>query len=1553
MKTKIHNIENELSGPSDNESMNEFQAISAITQHFVHLHGVLQNLEGRMIETVRIGSKQRDKKLVEIRDHTKGLTEKFQDAMLLAGITFKHCETVDILPVIKKLETLVNLPCHLVKDTTSNENSYVKFHVEQITDILESHCKIEIQVANPYRLQTKEELPKEYILSQFHPSTPEYPGLDEVVQSDGMSPTLSSSISPVLSKSNQSSTLTLESGSIKASIVSTNSLNSQNNLQYKKSQMVHVTHLESPSKFYVRSEYDDDNFRTITEQLKAYNFSGTQPDEIIQNNIYAVCHNDIKIWYRGRVRKIDIINIDNDLWSVFAIDYGFEEINVSKKNIRLLSDDLLGIAPMAEEHRLVSIDPINGNQWSKEATLFMKRMLKDSGNDMSAEMYRYNEWNQRDVDLVVGSVNKSSIRDSLLLQGFGTFVSIDKLLRKNPDSSNAFHYEKLELEKYYSVEILQIENPHEIYVKKNDYDDEVFRQMSNELTTDYSKNKKTRSVIFSPATGMPCAVSYDKIWYRAIIVNVPKPKIVTVFLVDYGKKVTVKFSKMLRLDPSYQSITTRAIKISLRDVAPPVGSSTWSKKASTYIQAWTPGKVRIIAYEKIDSFYSVCLLHKKENLNSKLVLVEEAISIGPVSKPIAKETRDSSIIKNNLSQINTSIEDDKKLNSSATISYGSSMAIEYKKKPNVTKHIEEDPFKVLVKIVHVVSPSEIYVSDVAREMEFSKIEKKLQIKYDNHETIDKKSIEWKIGKICVVYCENAKYYYRGQIKDTINDNKFIVFLIDIGKTITVEKKNLQSIGFKFEQFPALVFRVKLGGMIPCGGSTTWPSSSCEKLRELIDNTHNAKFYITKVGDDEDGGPMIVELFCEQINVHHAISPDVKEILSINRRLLELGLAVQLKNYDYKKLKFLAFEVQREMSVNDLRIHDDALLNHSLDKSNDSECINSDSTVTPENSYPDDDEVSDADDYIDEIDENYVNSRFAVWPKAEKFQRKKFYGTSKFVSIDGCAYIVVAQPNKTTEKLRFIEFELSKVYPYKKCDTKLSDIKPGDICIAKMHTFNTWHRAEVLKIQKGKPLIRFVDWGNVEYCSPRFIHKMINYQDEPRQATKCQIYGLKSCNSSSFTKEDIDNIHGIIVEQNLFIEVVNNNSELPVVIIRLVNQDMIELVDFLYNVMRMNVYPPKPITQTLSNEDFDDDDDDEEEDDEVNVNDINVNTNTVDDDANNCDDIVERDFIEFEKSESPVDDRDVVLEETDSDDLEDLIDEGKVVMSMQQKFVDNANNDNDIIVNDKIQTNIYEGKFIRRNTDTSSDDYVSRESSLDINIKNPSITDDSDVKLDSPIDDSVQYEFKNLVIPNDVTIFCGALGEVNPLFPNLVTIHIDNTPDHPELSRLSKMYEKIMIEMQEFAETQPLVENISENIPCCAKYNFDGQWYRCLVKKKPPPYSNDPLIEVEFVDWGNTQMVDIDELRILRNKWMMLPKMAINCRIWGIEKPDGHVDPTIRDWLKTICDKIKKSLIIVVKNIEPHGPAVQIYTNYEKKKLVYQTLIDQKKFILDLDDCTTY
>lgn len=68
---------------SDHGPINELPIVNAITQYFVHLHGVLQNLEGRMIESARMGSKKRDKKLEEMRDYTKNITEKLQNGMLV------------------------------------------------------------------------------------------------------------------------------------------------------------------------------------------------------------------------------------------------------------------------------------------------------------------------------------------------------------------------------------------------------------------------------------------------------------------------------------------------------------------------------------------------------------------------------------------------------------------------------------------------------------------------------------------------------------------------------------------------------------------------------------------------------------------------------------------------------------------------------------------------------------------------------------------------------------------------------------------------------------------------------------------------------------------------------------------------------------------------------------------------------------------------------------------------------------------------------------------------------------------------------------------------------------------------------------------------------------------------------------------------------------------------------------------------------------------------------------------------------------------------------
>lgn len=366
--------------------------------------------------------------------------------------------------------------------------------------MLESHCKIEVQeMGSPYRLQTKDELPEGYEFGKFDPSTPEFPELDEASSSPIENSTpVSSSHQFINGRSNNSivsSTSTLASP--RNSINTSNNLFTSQSIMSIKKQNVHVTHIDSPEKFFVRLEFNDDDHFYIRKELRQYHVRSQTPKEIINNTIYAVWSDEKNIWYRGRVSKID----GSDGYRVYAIDYGFVQINMSKSGMLELMENLKSIGSIAEEKHLANISPV-GDEWSAESIKFMINMLQENDNNMSAEMYKANNWDGSGDDLIVGSKStRSSVRDSLILQGYGTLISNDQLMRMNPYSSNAYHYENLVLEKYYNVEVLYVENPDEMYVKKCHYDEIAFKKMSNELTDDYSKNKKIRSAIYSPTEG--------------------------------------------------------------------------------------------------------------------------------------------------------------------------------------------------------------------------------------------------------------------------------------------------------------------------------------------------------------------------------------------------------------------------------------------------------------------------------------------------------------------------------------------------------------------------------------------------------------------------------------------------------------------------------------------------------------------------------------------------------------------------------------------------------------------------------------------------------------------------------------------------------------------------------------------------------------------------------------------------------------------------------------------------------------------------------------------
>ncbi|KAJ8009403.1 hypothetical protein DPEC_G00088520 [Dallia pectoralis] len=86
---------------------------------------------------------------------------------------------------------------------------------------------------------------------------------------------------------------------------------------------------------------------------------------------------------------------------------------------------------------------------------------------------------------------------------------------------------------------------------------------------------------------------------------------------------------------------------------------------------------------------------------------------------------------------------------------------------------------------------------------------------------------------------------------------------------------------------------------------------------------------------------------------------------------------------------------------------------------------------------------------------------------------------------------------------------------------------------------------------------------------------------------------------------------------------------------------------------------------------------------------------------------------------------------------------------------------------------------------------------------------------------------------------------------------------------------------------------------CAGRSQDNSFYRATVSKI---IGN--TVQVFFVDYGNTEIIDLLGLGVLPDKFKELPGLAYKCRLGGIEPKDGKWSQNATDFfINTIADKV--------------------------------------------------
>ncbi|XP_043682630.1 RING finger protein 17 isoform X3 [Vespula pensylvanica] len=1489
---------------SQTEIKNNENVEASITQHFAHLHGVLQNIERRMIDKIHGQNTSCITNIKELESQLKSYQNRLQGALLVASTAKENIKRIDLKNVICKLKDIADVPCHLVKESLINEEK-VKFEADKsIIDVLEKHCTLQIPSKMQFNLLRTELLPENY---QVEP-------LDNKIAISNRP--LMEELSVLPNKT--------------VSVTSLSSGNTESSLRFDSYELVKVLKVVDPSCFYVQSISVQKQAEKLSNDLQVYGSEAVNPtNEIIVGTMYIVKYytRREKRWQRGKVIKINVNQIGDKTYDVFYVDNGYIERNISVKRLKLIPSQLAAVPILATKCSLYNISPTN-DRWSKNATDTFRQLVNKY--DPISMYVVHTVGNINYVDLCFKSNNPqeeiSSVRDLMIFMEHGTLTSSQKIKILNPLSMYLYFHEELEMETYVYVTVQHVESPNSMYVTKIGENRKHINELMKDMASFYKKNAGRTSLSCPLEINTPCALRLKGSWYRGLIKKIVSEKSIDVFCVDYGYTLTSEHNMLKLLPHYYMSSRTQAIQISLKDLKPLLeDNNQWSLQTIEITKQYLVNeKVKVISMFKNEDIYEVYLYINNINFNSMLANKGFARPIGPTAL-ICYDNKEFRSIQNRNNKNENTLSVDVKENNEETSN---------------TQAIEPDPFKVSVQVHKAISPDCIYVSDVSREEAKFIFMSKLQDFYSKYHSPQEKN--WTKDSVCAVYSKQDKSYFRAYILNVISSEEVLVSFYDMAIEEIISVKHIQPLHPIFRQEPAYIFKVKLAGILPCGGSKLWPSISCQKLSEIIEENQNSQFYITKVLGMEDSKEISVQLWIKQSKPDGPLSPMKTEINSVNKMLVEAGLALPIKDFNTKIGKILAIELKRQLleiqitcqdkeenikwfsvkeglecciesnqlNNNEISMSEIMSKHLSINSENEEEIENvknKEVRYKVKNEVKDEvegeiedeledeiedeedeeegneEEEEDEDEDEDEDEESTSSTNDAIqvpiltdWLPALPIKKKNFIAIPTYLDHSGMVYLHSKKDAKKT--LEYIETMLADSYKKFKIKPRDRKWKEGDMCIAQYHANKKWYRAKVLAVLDENTIeVQFVDYGNIEECTVGLIKKKIILDHIPIQCTKCVVLGLNP-EQGKWKIEDLDRIHVLLVEKECKVSVLEKTDTHLVVSITLLKPKQCDLLSFITNELGIRLSSDSIYSNPSKISD--------------NITSSNISSSSSD--IN----------IEY-KYRCNIENRTISEIETDSEMtteyVSNIVSNMNSESSMLIKNVDELHNPNDDLQTIKKELVHYTSKI------TSTECFAT---------------------------------YIPIIIPNDIDIF-----EVDLCYTESATIYYTQIRENKKSKVLNDCYNRyklLMESLQKEAPKQPLIKSLVSNTPCCALFN-DDIWYRCIIKKTTKiKNSNKILVHLWYVDFGNDEYrkVTLEEcnLRILKEEWFNVPTIAIKCQLWNINVAPSKEFSNVIMEIEKMYRKYNDCIIVKIKERCKNHLSVELYVDRTCKKLVYSSLI---------------
>ncbi|XP_049528598.1 RING finger protein 17 isoform X2 [Dermacentor silvarum] len=200
------------------------------------------------------------------------------------------------------------------------------------------------------------------------------------------------------------------------------------------------------------------------------------------------------------------------------------------------------------------------------------------------------------------------------------------------------------------------------------------------------------------------------------------------------------------------------------------------------------------------------------------------------------------------------------------------------KEPDADERPKED--YVPVHVTYPKSPAHFYVRLLEERKSFKALSSRLQSACDGgRETKD----DWEVGQWCAAM-GSSYHWMRAKVVE-VEEEELHVFFVDSGMQVVMPKAEVVVLPAALAQPPPFARVCHLANMIPAGGSKSWSKTAEECFAEQL--SRGNKTFMVQLGEELDDS-LPVDVMVEEVIEAGALEPMRKEYRSVREALKEMG-----------------------------------------------------------------------------------------------------------------------------------------------------------------------------------------------------------------------------------------------------------------------------------------------------------------------------------------------------------------------------------------------------------------------------------------------------------------------------------------------------------------------------------------------------------------------------------------------------------------------------------------------------------------------------------------